>query len=64
MIFYQNSNAVFLKVNEVRRQFLSSTRAEYDMKDTFVSLNVRVSVQGVESLWGDCRFILADWGSQ
>ena len=24
----------------------------------------RVSVQGVESLWGDCRFILADWGSQ
>ena len=24
----------------------------------------RVSVKGVESLWGDCRFILADWGSQ
>ena len=24
---------------------------------------VRVSVQGVESLWGDCRFIPADWGS-
>ena len=24
----------------------------------------RVSVQGVESLWGDCRFIPADWGSQ
>ena len=23
----------------------------------------RVSVQGVESLWSDCRFILADWGS-
>ena len=23
----------------------------------------RVSVQGVESLWGDCRFVLADWGS-
>ena len=22
----------------------------------------RVSVQGVESLWGDCRFIPADWG--
>ena len=22
-----------------------------------------VSVQGVESLWGDCRFIPADWGS-
>ena len=25
---------------------------------------IRVSVQGVESLWGDCRFIPADWGSQ
>ena len=22
------------------------------------------SVQGVESLWGDCRFIPEDWGSQ
>ena len=28
-----------------------------------VSPPARVSVQGVESLWGDCRFILADWGS-
>ena len=27
------------------------------------SNNIRVSVQGVESLWGDCRFIPADWGS-
>ena len=25
---------------------------------------IRVSVQGVESLWGECRFIPADWGSQ
>ena len=25
--------------------------------------SIRVSVQGVESLWGDCRFIPADWGS-
>ena len=24
---------------------------------------IRVIVQGVESLWGDCRFIPADWGS-
>ena len=24
---------------------------------------LRVSVQGVKSLWGDCRFIQADWGS-
>ena len=28
------------------------------------STPIRVSVQGVESLWGDCRFIPADWGSQ
>ena len=28
------------------------------------SQKLRVSVQGVESLWGDCRFIPADWGSQ
>ena len=27
------------------------------------SQTLRVSVQGVESLWGDCRFIPADWGS-
>ena len=27
------------------------------------SLLARVSVQEVESLWGDCRFIPADWGS-
>ena len=26
-------------------------------------ISIRVSVQGVESLWGDCRFIPADWGS-
>ena len=25
--------------------------------------NPGVSVQGVESLWGDCMFIPADWGS-
>ena len=28
-----------------------------------ICINVRVSVQGVEPLWGDCRFIPADWGS-
>ena len=30
---------------------------------TIVQVPPRVSVQGVESLWGDCRFIPADWGS-
>ena len=36
MIFCQNSNAVWSKVNTVWRQFLSSTRVEYDMKDTYI----------------------------
>ena len=27
------------------------------------SVMPRVSVQGVESLWGDCSFIPVDWGS-
>ena len=36
MICYQNSNAVCSKVNKVRWHFLSSTGAEYDMKDTYV----------------------------
>ena len=35
----------------------SATKMEFYQKP-------RVSVQGVESLWGDCRFIPADWGSQ
>ena len=30
---------------------------------SFICIWIRVSVQGVESLWGDCRFIPADWGS-
>ena len=30
---------------------------------SFRGLKGRVSVQGVESLWGDCRFNPADWGS-
>ena len=32
--------------------------------DTVYRTVVKVSVQGVESLLGDCRFIPADWGSQ
>ena len=33
------------------------------MNRLLISKYTRVSVQGVESLWGDCRFIPADWGS-
>ena len=31
--------------------------------DGSLTIKARVSVQGVESLWSDCRFIPADWGS-
>ena len=34
------------------------------LNDLSFTIESRVSVQGVESLWGDCRFIPADWGSQ
>ena len=35
----------------------------YNKGMNLVSAYNRVSVQGVESLWGDCRFIPAYWGS-
>ena len=44
MIFYQNSSAVYSKVNKVRRQFLSSTHVEYDMKDTKNKPKVNLSI--------------------
>ena len=31
--------------------------------DSMFFIRSRVSIQGVESLWSDCRFIPADWGS-
>ena len=45
---------------------LKATVAEKWWHDSYLSalsFGDGVSVQGVESLWGDCRFILADWGS-
>ena len=35
----------------------------YSQYFKYKTIETRVSVQGVESLWGDCRFIPADWGS-
>ena len=35
----------------------------FDVIFSELLIKLRVSVQGVESLWGDCRFIPADWGS-
>ena len=34
-----------------------------EVSNITITVFPRVSVQGVESLWGDCRFIPADWGS-
>ena len=42
---------------------LAPTMEENVPSILIVSHGGRVSVQGVESLWGDCRFIPADWGS-
>ena len=44
-----------------RKLLDQDTEVKSDVKKVWVSN--RVSVQGVESLWGDCRFIPADWGS-
>ena len=35
----------------------------HNLRSPRIRVSVRVSFQGVESLWGDCRFIPADWGS-
>ena len=63
------------QINVISRLFLicSSDQApnpeSAQTRDLFQNHNlqqkmlIRVSVQGVESLWGDCRFIPADWGS-
>ena len=37
--------------------------AKLDESDTSTTASGRVSFQGDESLWGDCRLITADWGS-
>ena len=38
-------------------------QASLNIFDRENSPGPRASVQGVESLWGDCRFIKADWAS-
>ena len=63
----------FLEEAKKNNALISFTHAKIERKSFCNSQNEnerrscsahRVSVQGVESLWGDCRFILADWGSQ
>ena len=49
----------------VKKSYLNGIKNDL-LKLTYLndsSMYCRVSVQGVESLWGDCRFIPADWGS-
>ena len=33
------------------------------VQDLNFRLGIKVSLLGVDSLWGDCTFIPADWGS-
>ena len=56
-------------VREFRKRGIHHTMPEQrhvrreEVKTLPNGIEGRVSVQGVESLWGDCRFVLADWGS-
>ena len=47
-------------VFEMSRNLMMILFSHFFARITFL---LRVSVQGVESLWYDCRFIPADWGS-
>ena len=54
----------FIRSNYVEKKIVNLFFC-YTKKHSWISYwkIPRVSVQGVESLWGDCRFIPADWGS-
>ena len=47
-----------------RREKLTDQANNQEQNSVFSSSLGRVGVQGVESLWGDFRFIPADWGSK
>ena len=65
--FSGEGNKVFwLKINYSQMKlpnFENWSNGELSKIGHHFSNKHRVSVQGVESLWGDCRFIPADWGS-
>ena len=47
-----------------RKNLIAVCKNKLDQKiKNKVSILSRVSVQGVESIWSNCRFIPADWGS-
>ena len=52
-----------LKICRRTRMILIDGMSYRPSKIKIALVTGRVSVQGVESLWGDCRFIPADWGS-
>ena len=58
--FSENDFIIILKRSNVivMQWFMNGTSDIID----YETVPSRVSVQGVESLWGDCRFIQADWG--
>ena len=49
------------KSRQTRLRLLEMDICQYSLRRFIIV--VRVGVQGVESLKGDCRFIPADWGS-
>ena len=51
------------KQQQFSAELCSIISIEHTYFEPLSSGRPRVSVQGVVSLWGDCRFIPADWGS-
>ena len=62
ILILANSNASEIGKN---KRFGETTHHvdEIRLHENYVRGKTKVSVQGVESLWGDCKFIPADWGS-
>ena len=50
-----------LKICLIPKKMFSKNVLNWDF--LFFSVPYKVSLLGVDSLWGDCTFILADWGS-
>ena len=52
-----------LKLESQLRTWLAvSTKPAINKIGKLQCTSPRVSIQGVKSLWGDCRFIPVDWG--
>ena len=51
-----------LVVNNTATQFHLKTKTSAGIQRN-LTVRLKISLLGVDSLWGDCMFISADWGS-